>query len=59
MIVSSNSPVKRSGLPNRYDGVLFHTMGCSGLARVRTELFQLLCAAEVHGYGGHDDLSNS
>src|SRR5215469_8944349 len=31
MIASSNSPVKRSGLPNRYDGVLFHTMGCSGL----------------------------
>src|SRR5215831_14544203 len=66
MIASSNSPVKRSGLPNRYDGVLFHTMGCSGLARVRTELFQLLIIPllaphPVHTDGqsaGHGDLGD-
>jgi hypothetical protein len=38
MITTSNSPAKESGTPNRYDGVLPHTMGISGLSRVRTEL---------------------
>ena len=33
---------KGSGLPNRYHGVLLHTITHSGLARVRTELFPLL-----------------
>jgi hypothetical protein len=42
MIASSNSPAKGSRLPNRFLGVLLHTNACSGLARVRTEFFQLL-----------------
>ena len=42
MITTSNSPAKGSGTPNRYDGVLPHTMGISGLSRVRTELCKLL-----------------
>src|SRR5215831_6592952 len=42
MIASSNSPAKGSGLPNRLRDVLLNTNACSGLARVRTELFQLL-----------------
>ena len=36
---SSNSSVKRSGLPIHLLGVLLHTIACSELARVRTELF--------------------
>src|SRR5713101_5649235 len=42
MITTSNSPLQGSGTPNRYDGELLHTMGISGLSRVRTELFHLL-----------------
>ncbi len=38
MITTSNSPVKRSGLLNQLLGVLLHTIACSELARVRTEL---------------------
>ena len=29
-------------MPNQYRGVLLHTIGISGLSRVRTELLQLL-----------------
>jgi hypothetical protein len=29
-------------MPNQFLGVLLHTIGISGLSRVRTELFQLL-----------------
>jgi hypothetical protein len=42
MITSSNSPAKGSGLPNRLRDVWLHINACSGLARVRTEFFQLL-----------------
>src|SRR5580693_3714811 len=42
MITSSNSSVKRSGLPNQLLGVGLHITACSELARVRTELFHLL-----------------
>ena len=35
---SDNSSMKRSGLLNQFLGVLLHTMACSELARVRTEL---------------------
>ena len=35
-------PVKGSGIPNQFLGVLRHTIAMSGLSRVRTELFQLL-----------------
>src|SRR5271157_6210383 len=42
MITTSNSPVKGSGIPNQLLGVLPHTIACSELSRVRTELFQLL-----------------
>ena len=35
-------PVQGSGIPNQLLGVLPHTIACSGLSRVRTELFQLL-----------------
>jgi hypothetical protein len=42
MITTSNSPVKGSGIPNQFLGALLHTIACSGLSRVRTELFQLL-----------------
>jgi hypothetical protein len=31
--------VRRSGLPNQLLDVLLHTIACSELARVRTELF--------------------
>src|SRR5216683_1587173 len=41
-VTTSNSPLQGSGTPNRYDGELLHTMGISGLSRVRTELFHLL-----------------
>ena len=37
MITSSNSSVKRSGMPNQLLGVQWHTMAISGLSRVRTE----------------------
>src|SRR6266576_5857547 len=42
MITTSNSPVKGSGIPNQFLGVLPHTIAMSGLSRVRTELFHLL-----------------
>jgi len=42
MITTSNSPVKGSGIPNQLLGAGLHTIGISGLSRVRTELFQLL-----------------
>ena len=42
MITSSNSPAKGSGMPNHYGGDLLHTMGMSGLSRVRTELLHLV-----------------
>src|ERR1019366_8212574 len=42
MITTSNSPAKGSGMPNHYVGDLLHTMGISGLSRVRTELSNLL-----------------
>ena len=38
MITTSNSSVKRSGIPNQLLDVLLHTMAMSGLSRVRTEL---------------------
>ena len=41
MITTSNSPWKGSGTPNRYAGDLLHTLGISGLSRVRTELYKL------------------
>src|SRR5271169_1340916 len=42
MITTSNSSLKRSGMPNQLLGVLLHTIAMSGLSRVRTELLQLL-----------------
>ena len=42
MITTSNSPVKGSGIPNQFLGVLPHTIAISGLSRVRTELCHLL-----------------
>ena len=42
MITTSNSPVKGSGIPNQLLGAGLHTIGMSGLSRVRTEVFQLL-----------------
>jgi hypothetical protein len=42
MITTSNSPVKGSGIPNQLLGVQLHTIACSGLSRVRTELRHLL-----------------
>src|ERR1019366_8003254 len=41
MIVNSNSPVKGRGIPIQFLDVLLHTIACSGLSRVRTELFHL------------------
>jgi len=35
VITTSNSPAKGSGMPNHYGGDLLHTMGMSGLSRVR------------------------
>ena len=70
MITSSNSSVKRSGVPTQLLGVLLHTMAISGLPRVRTELDPLLiipalaqhpvqtnCQPPCHGDLG--DLSSS
>src|ERR1700682_4618366 len=42
MITTSDSSVKRSGMPNQLLGVRLHTMAISRLSRVRTELSQLL-----------------
>jgi hypothetical protein len=69
MITTSNSPVKGSGTPYQFLGVLVHTMAMSGLSRVRTEFFQLLVIPSLaphpvqtnresprHGYFG--DLSS-
>src|SRR5271157_5027636 len=66
MITTSNSPVKGSGIPNQFLGVLPHTIAISGLSRVRTELFQLLVIPSlaphpVHANGqsaGHGDLGD-
>src|SRR6266487_4773831 len=41
MIITSNSPVKGSGIPSQFLGVLLHTIACSELSRVRTEFCQL------------------
>src|SRR6266566_6181820 len=41
MIITSNSPVKGSGIPSQFLGVLLHTIACSELSRVRTEFYQL------------------
>src|SRR5713226_6651323 len=41
MITTSNSSAKRSGLLNQLLDVLLHTIACSELARVRTELHNL------------------
>ena len=41
-MTTSNSPLKGSGIPNQFLGVLLHTIAMSGRSRVRTELFQLL-----------------
>src|SRR5580692_7299705 len=70
MITSSNSSVKRSGLPNQLLGVLQHTIVISGLSRVRTELFHLLVIPplaphpiqtnrELPGHGDLGDLPSS
>jgi len=40
-------PANGSGTPIRYDGDLLHTMGISGLSRVRTELCKLLVAPSL------------
>ena len=40
-------PVKGSGMPNHYVGDLLHTLGISGLSRVRTELFHLLVISSL------------
>jgi hypothetical protein len=42
MIASSNSPRRGAGCPIDLLGDLVHSNACSGLARVQTELFQLL-----------------
>src|SRR5438046_3425867 len=34
MIITSNSPVKGSGIPSQFLGVLLHTIACSELSRV-------------------------
>src|SRR5437879_1218030 len=47
MITCSNSPVLGSGMPNRYVGDLLHTIGISGLSRVRTERLQLAVVAAL------------
>ena len=47
MITTSNSPVKGSRIPNHYVGDLLHTIGISGLSRVRTELLQLAVIAAL------------
>jgi len=47
MITTSNSPVKRSGIPNQLLGVLLHTLAISGLSRARTELFPLLAVPSL------------
>src|SRR5580692_11785525 len=70
MITSSNSSVKRSGLPNQLLGVGLHTTACFELARVRTELFHLLVIPslaphpiqtnrELPGHGDLGDLPSS
>src|SRR5580700_5294109 len=64
MITTSNSSVKRSGIPNQLLGVLQHTIAISGLSRVRTELFPLLVIPSLTPHpvqtnrqlAGHGDL---
>jgi hypothetical protein len=42
MILSSNSPLRRSGTPSQFLGVLLDTTAIFGLSRVRTESVHLL-----------------
>src|SRR5215469_7422477 len=42
MITTSDSSLQRSGTPSQCLGVLLHTIACSGLFHVRTELCNLL-----------------
>src|SRR5512135_2264126 len=66
MITCSNSPVLGSGMPNHYIGDLLHTIGISGLSRVRTELFELAVVPALAPHPvqmhrqlpGHRDLGN-
>jgi hypothetical protein len=46
-------PVKGSGIPNQFLGVLPHTIAMSGLSRVRTELFQLLVIPSLAPHPEH------
>ena len=55
MITTSDSPVKGSGTPNQFLGVLLHTMAISGLSRVRTELVQLLVVPSLAQHPVHPD----
>ena len=70
MITSSNSPVKRSGIPSQLLGALLHTIAIFGLSRARTELFQLLIIPSLAphpvqtnrqsaGHGNFGDLPSS
>src|ERR1700694_817416 len=56
MIASAHSPARESGIPNRLLGVQLHTIACSGLSRVRTELFQLLV---IPSFAPHPVQTNS
>src|SRR5271169_763867 len=66
MITTSNSSVKRSGMPNQYLGVLLHIMAIFGLSRVRTELDPLLIVPSLAHHPiqtnrqspGHGDLGD-
>ena len=42
LITTSNSSVKKSGIPNQLLGVVLDSNAISGISRVRTELFHLL-----------------
>src|SRR6266478_7215161 len=55
MITTSDSPVKGSGIPNQFLGVLLHTIAISGLSRVRTELFRLLVIPSLAQHPEHLD----
>jgi hypothetical protein len=66
MILSSNSPVRRSGTPSQFLGVLLHTTAMFGLSRVRTESVYLLVvpflahrSEQLNGQlANHRDLGN-
>src|SRR6266481_5625670 len=53
MITTSNSPLKRSGIPNQLLGVQLHTIAMSGLSRVRTELRHLLIVPSLAPHPVH------